>query len=93
MSKWYKWSSLDAFNSWHSYVKDQLGIPCPNYNLATGEVQAMTAYWTLEYTDPVILSENDVRAVVEDDALGFTEGLGEVSEAPDVLLNIEGFEL
>lgn len=82
MSHWYKWNSLQSFNVWHNYVKDQLGIPHPNYNLQTGELQVLDAYWTLEYTDPVIVADDDVRAIVEEEGKAFKEGLGEPCDSP-----------
>jgi hypothetical protein len=59
--KFYKFNSVAEFQKWHSLVKISLGIP--------DEV-------TLEYTQGVVVSENDVRAQIADElANGLTECL------------------
>lgn len=61
---WYSFTSLAAFTAWHDQVCADLGIPHPNRNAATGEVDE-TAQWTTAYTEPVIVADDDVRAFVE----------------------------
>lgn len=80
---YYKWSSLDAFNIWHDAAKLALGIPFPGRNAATGEIDE-SAQWTTAYTEPIIVSETDVRAFVEDHiAALIPEGLGVPLQEPD----------
>ena len=68
---WYTFNSLDDFDVWHAGVKDLLGIPYPNVNAATGEVDPL-ASWTLEYTEPIIVATDDIRAFIEEE---YAEGL------------------
>lgn len=82
MPDWYRWTSIEAFNAWHEEVKKRLGIPHPNRSLATGRVRSTTAHWTLEYTSPVVLADDDVRAIVEEEGKAFKEGLGEPCDSP-----------
>lgn len=81
MPDWYKWKSIEDFNTWHEYVKKELGIPHPNRSLSTGRVRASSAHWTLEYTEPTIVAEDDIRAIVEEKGLSFPN-LGEPCDPP-----------
>lgn len=76
---WHKWQSIEAFDAWHSAVKNALGIPHPNCD-ADGTPQA-DAQWTTAYTSPVVVAADDVRAVVEGDCPE-VEGLGEPCDPP-----------
>jgi len=76
---YYRWTSLAAFIDWHNAICAELGIPHPNRNAATGEIDEQ-AQWTTAYTEPIIVADNDVRAVVEDHVAGLVAGLGEPSE-------------
>ena len=59
--KYYKFNSITEFQQWHTETKNSLGIP--------DEV-------TLEYTQGVVVAENDVRAQIADElANGLTECL------------------
>jgi hypothetical protein len=59
--KFYKFNSIPEFQQWHKDTKDSLGIP--------DEV-------TLEYTQGVVVSQNDVRAQIADElATGLQECL------------------
>jgi len=78
---YYRWSSLAAFTDWHNAICAELGIPHPNRNAATGEIDP-DAQWTTAYTEPIIVSDDDVRAVVEDHVATLVAGLGEPSEPP-----------
>ena len=73
---YYSWATTKAFNSWHKAVKTGLGIPHPNYNAKTGELDE-NASWTTAYTR-LREDDNSVKyAKVEDKiAEGFPEGLG-----------------
>jgi hypothetical protein len=78
----YSWPTFDAFNSWHADACTALGIPYPNRNAATGEIDA-NAQWTTAYTQPTVVAEDDVRAYVEDNVAELVpDGLGTPSEPP-----------
>ena len=65
MSNWYKWDSIESFNTWHEVVKIELGLPQPSVKADGTEV--VGGIITNNYTIPVIVAKNDVRAIVEDD--------------------------
>lgn len=73
---WVKFDSIEDFNSWHLAIKEQLGLPKISVDSEGNEVAE--AVVTTDYTIPVIVSETDVRALVEDE---LADGL-EVSENP-----------
>jgi hypothetical protein len=76
----YQWTSRADFDTWHTVVCDALGIPHPNHNAATGELD-LNAQWTTAYTDVVKVADDDWRAFVEDNiATQFPDGLGIPSE-------------
>jgi len=77
---WYRWKSLEAFNAWHEAAKLHLGIPRPGRGLSTGR-ERPTRQRTLVYTEPYVVAEDDIRAVVEADALD-VPGLGEPCDSP-----------
>jgi hypothetical protein len=78
----YSWPSLDLFNVWHDSAKLALGIPHPNRNAATGEIDEQ-AQWTTAYTEAVVVTEDDVRAYVEQTVAELVpDGLGQPSEPP-----------
>lgn len=78
----YSWLSLDLFESWHDAAKTALGIPYPNRNAATGEIDP-DAQWTTAYTEPMVVADDDVRAYVEDNVAQLVpDGLGTPSEPP-----------
>jgi hypothetical protein len=75
---WYSWTSMEAFDEWHSEAKAILQIPMSGYNAETGE--RVKEGMTTEYTEGIVVSETDVRAWVEHP---FAPGkLGVPSEAP-----------
>lgn len=79
---WYSWKSQEEFNEWHSAVCTNLGIPYPNRNSATGEIDE-SATWTIAYTSLVQVSLNDYRAFVEEGvATNNSNGLGTLCEQP-----------
>lgn len=78
----YMWLSFALFEAWHDSAKQELGIPYPGRNAATGEIDE-DAQWTTAYTEPIVVAENDVRAYVEYTvALLVPDGLGAPSEPP-----------
>ena len=79
---WYSWSSLASFESWHEIAKAFLGIPHSGRNALTGEIDE-GAQWTTAYTAPVVLADDDVRAVVEDHvASAIPDGIGVPCASP-----------
>ncbi len=64
MSNWYKWDSIESFDSWHSEIKLELGLPKPSI-YASGEI-VPDGVINDEYTLPVIVAVNDVRALVQE---------------------------
>jgi hypothetical protein len=78
----YRWTSRSDFDTWHTVVCDALGIPHPNYNAATGELD-LGAQWTTSYTEVIEVAADDWRSYVEDaTAAQFPDELGIPSEAP-----------
>jgi len=77
---YYTWESDEAFEAWHSVVKEALGIPYANKNSATGEIDE-NASWTTAYT-ALKTDHNGVKfaKVEEEIAQQFSEGLGEPFE-------------
>ena len=78
----YSWPTLDLFNAWHGDACTALGIPHPNRNAATGEIDEQ-AQWTTAYTESIVVAEDDVRAYVEQSVAELVpDGLGTPSEPP-----------
>lgn len=78
----YLWTSHTDFDAWHTTVCEALGIPHPNRNAATGELD-VDAQWTTAYTEVTEVAGDDWRAYVEDDiAAQFPDGLGTPSDPP-----------
>ncbi len=75
---WYSWTSKQSFEEWHSEAKALLKMPLPGFNAETGEQVKGGA--TTEYTECIIVADNDVRAVV--DAEIASDKLGTPCEAP-----------
>lgn len=79
---WRSWESETKFNEWHNAVCANLGIPYPNRNSATGEIDE-SATWTTAYTSFVQVSSNDYRAFVDEEvAINNPNGLGILCERP-----------
>lgn len=79
---WYLWPTLEAFDAWHDSVCASLGIPHPNRNVATGEID-LDAEWTTAYTGVVEIAPDDWRAFVEPDvAATHPDGLGVPCDPP-----------
>lgn len=79
---WYRWDSFSGFEVWHADACMALGIPHPNHNAATGEID-LEAQWTTAYTNPVVVAEDDVRAFVDNSVAALVpDGLGVPSDPP-----------
>jgi hypothetical protein len=73
---YYRWNSYADFSAWHNTVCAGLGIPHPNRNEASGEIDD-DAQWTTAYTEAVEVAADDWQAYVEDDiATQYPDGLG-----------------
>lgn len=78
----YKWTSLKSFDQWHQYAMAALGIPRPGKGAASRR-ERPSAQWTTAYTEPIVLAEDDVRAIVEPlVAKELPVGLGEPCDPP-----------
>jgi hypothetical protein len=80
---WYKWDRIQRFTSWHNAVRGYLLMPIRGRNAATGEPAADGVQMTVNYTDPVEVASNDIRAFVEPEiANAIPFPMGEPSEPP-----------
>lgn len=77
---WYRWPSLAEFTKWHEAAKAALDIPRPGRGLSSGRERTANQ-WTLAYTEAYVVADDDVRAIVEDDALHIP-GIGEPCGSP-----------
>jgi hypothetical protein len=59
---WYKWESIEAFNLWHEQIKLELGLPKLSVDADGNTIEGSIV--NKEYTTPVTVSVNDIRAVV-----------------------------
>lgn len=59
---WYKFTSLEAFNTWHEALKAELGYPLPSID-QDGNV--IGEPFTTEYTSVVKVSDNDFRTIAK----------------------------
>lgn len=73
---WVKFASIEDFEAWHDLVKTELGLPKPSVD-AQGNVMP-DAVISTDYTQPVIVAENDVRAFIDP----IFSGDYEISENP-----------
>ena len=79
---WHSWTCRTDFGAWHDVACAVLGIPHPNRNAATGEID-YDAQWTAAYTEVTEVAFDDWRAYVEDEiAAQFPDGLGTPSDPP-----------
>jgi len=60
---WYKWESIEAFNLWHEQIKQELGLPKLSVDADGNTIEGSIV--NQEYTTPVTMSVNDIRAVVD----------------------------
>jgi len=65
MSNWYKWESIESFNTWHTAIKIKLGLP--KSSITEDGLEVIGGVITDKYTNPITVAENDIRAVVDAD--------------------------
>lgn len=79
---YYSWPSIETFTAWHTNACTILEIPHPGRNIGTGEIDP-DAQWTTAYTEPVVVADDDVRAIVEDHVATLVpHGLGVPCDPP-----------
>ena len=79
---WYTWRTLSEFEIWHSNVITGLNLPRLGQNAATGKID-LNAQATTSYTVAIQITNDDWRAMVEDEiASNFADGLGLPSQPP-----------
>lgn len=79
---WHRWTSLEAYEAWHQAAMSHLGLPRPGKGAASRR-ERPSAQWTTAYTEPIVLAEDDVRAIVEPlVAKELPVGLGESCDPP-----------
>jgi hypothetical protein len=61
---WVKWDSIQAFNAWDDAVKAELGLPKLSVDAEGNTIP--DSLINENYTLPVIVADNDIRASVED---------------------------
>jgi hypothetical protein len=76
--KWYKWATIEDFESWHNQVKSFLNLPKYGENSLTGLVDE-TTQMTTDYTEAVIESDG-VYALVEENIAQQFQTIGVVSK-------------
>ena len=64
VSKWYKWDSLESFNTWHEAKKEELKYPLTSVD-SDGLLDESIV--TNEITSVLKIADGDFRALVEDD--------------------------
>jgi hypothetical protein len=69
MDNWYSFDSIESFNAWHEALKAELGYPLPSID-QDGNIVGEP--YSTEYTSAVKVSDNDFRAIVEDQ---YSDGL------------------
>jgi hypothetical protein len=81
---WRRWDNVEAFDAWHAAAMAALDIPRPGRDAATGRFE-LHAQWTVAYTEAVVMADDDVRALVLDDAEHIApELIGEPCDAPEL---------
>jgi hypothetical protein len=69
---WYEWETEEAFDAWHESKIDELNLPAPSANQATGEIDT-TAQKTLAYTTGHAVSGKVIAIVEDEHAAGLTK--------------------
>ena len=63
LMRWYKFDSIQNFHTWHENLKNELGYPLPPLDQNGIVVEGVM---TTDYTRPIIVSDTDIRALVEE---------------------------
>jgi hypothetical protein len=61
---WVKWDSMQAFDAWHDGIKAELGLPKLSVDAEGNTI--LNSLINENYTNPVIVAENDIRANVDE---------------------------
>jgi hypothetical protein len=72
--KWYKFTSEQDFDVWHDQIKESLDFPLPSIDI---DGNVVGEPYTTQYTYAVKVSDNDWRAIVDEQ---YAEGLIESEE-------------
>jgi hypothetical protein len=62
---WVKWDSIEAFDTWHTGIKAELGLPKESVD-ADGNIIEGSLVST-DYVLPIIVADNDIRALIDYD--------------------------
>lgn len=63
MSNWYKWDSIESFNTWNDGIGTELGLPKPSVD--ENGVVIPNGVENINYAQPTVVAENDIRALVQ----------------------------
>ena len=69
---WYEWETEEAFDTWHQDKIDELNLPQPSSNQATGEIDE-AAQRTLAYTTGHAVSGKIIAIAEDEHAAGLTK--------------------
>ena len=69
---WYKWTTLEDFNTWHNNLCVQLGYPLTPVNQATG-LPDETAQKVISYTEAIAVDDGVIAWVDEEYSTGLIE--------------------
>jgi len=61
---WVKFPNIEAFNAWHTEIKEELNLPKASVDIEGNVV--LDAIVTNSYVDPILVSINDIRALIDD---------------------------
>jgi hypothetical protein len=61
---WVKWNSIEAFNTWHTGIKTELGLPKLSVDADGNTIEGSLV--STDYALPIIVDDNDIRALVDD---------------------------
>ena len=68
---WYEWETQEDFDAWHNAKIEELNLPAPSINQATGKVN-LFAQVTTAYTTPHIVDGKVIAIVDEEHSEGLT---------------------
>jgi hypothetical protein len=61
---WVKWDSIEAFNTWHTGIKAELGLPKESVDAEGNTIEGSLV--STDYVLPIVVANNDIRANIED---------------------------